>query len=229
MAASQDTGPVFVARGTARLETDPELVQLTAVIRVGGKSRVQVCSGAAERSRLCMELIDGYGEAIERYETSGLTVDPGDWDGWHREAADLWLGTVTLTITVADFAVLGELTARLAAMELTEIHGPRWGLRPDSEVFRQAMRAAVKDAVVRGREYAQALGCRLTGLVELADRGLSTTANGRPSPRIPPVGQFEEELIMEGAVLPPIGMTPERQTVEASVKARFTATAPESL
>lgn len=38
------------------------------------------------------------------------------------------------------------------------------------------MRQAVRDAVQRAREYAEALGARLVALVELADEGVQQSA-----------------------------------------------------
>jgi uncharacterized protein YggE len=58
------------------------------------------------------------------------------------------------------------------------VHGPWWQLRSSSDVYRQARMAAVGDAVRRAREYAAAFGVTLTGLLEVADRGMSSSGSG---------------------------------------------------
>ena len=73
---------------------------------------------------------------------------------------------------MGDFAVLGELVPRLAAEEMVAVTGPAWLLRPDSQTYRQVRLAAAQDAAQRAREYAEAFGGRLNGVVEAADTGL---------------------------------------------------------
>ena len=50
-----------------------------------------------------------------------------------------------------------------------------WALRPDSPVYRDARLAAARDAMVRAREYAEAFGGSIAGLIEAADAGLMTS------------------------------------------------------
>ena len=100
-------------------------------------------------------------------------------------------------MTVGDFTVLGELVPRLAAGEMVGVTGPAWRLRPGSPVYRQVRLAAARDAIQRAREYAEAFGGRVTGLVEAADTGLLGAA---PEARRAPValalagGAQESEL-----------------------------------
>jgi uncharacterized protein YggE len=85
--------------------------------------------------------------------------------------------------------------------------------------------AAARDATQRAREYAEAFGGRVTGLVEAADTGLLGAAReDRRAPRaLAPAlagGMKEPEL-------PEFDFEPARQTVHAQVEARFTMTAPQ--
>jgi uncharacterized protein YggE len=56
-----------------------------------------------------------------------------------------------------------------------------WALRPDSPFYRDARLAAARDAKVRAREYAEASGGTIAGLIEAADPAWST----RSSPTAP--------------------------------------------
>ena len=114
---------------------------------------------------------------------------------------------------------------RISDLELCELEGPWWGLRPGSPVYREARLKAARAAVTRAAEYAEAVGGTLTGLIELADTGMSGrvhmasfSARSRRSPSDEPDG---------GPAV--IDLEPESQLVEASVEARFSMTQPSSL
>jgi uncharacterized protein YggE len=135
-----------------------------------------------------------------------------------------YTGTVTTTVTVVDFTVLGELMLRLADEEQTGVAGPWWSLRPASPVYAQARRAAIDEAVGRAREYAAALGARVAGLVELSDAGLS-----RPPEPVAAGRMLRFGGAPGGAAAPELDLEPARQTVYAQVEARFTITEPTAL
>jgi uncharacterized protein YggE len=70
----------------------------------------------------------------------------------------------------------------LSDEDLVSVAGPWWALRPDRPVYRDARLAAARDAMVRAREYAEAFGGGIAGLIEAADAGLLTSAaTARPS------------------------------------------------
>lgn len=76
-------------------------------------------------------------------------------------------------LTRRNTAALGELTTRLAQLDLASVDVPWWALRPDSPVHGAARRTAVHDAVRRARAYAEALDATLVALVELSDSSLN--------------------------------------------------------
>jgi uncharacterized protein YggE len=152
---------------------EPELARLTVHLQARDADRRRTLDRLTARNTECLELIRSFGEAVEKLETTGLAVQPVLRERRRDEKVHRYQGAVRLDLTVTDFSVLGELVARLGDAELTAVQGPWWSLRHDSEVYRQARHQAVRDAVSRAKEYAEALGCRLTGLVELADEGLS--------------------------------------------------------
>jgi hypothetical protein len=86
--------------------------------------------------------------------------------------------------------------------------------------------AAARDAVERAREYAEALGSRVSGLVELADTGLLADAvSGAGQPFAPATAMRATSVI--GTPEPvTLDVEPVRQVVRASVEARFTIEPP---
>lgn len=244
---TQDASPRIEVRGEAFLETEPELAEITVVTRVDGADRGQVLDLLGERRRAYAAVLDGYGPAIARHEIRTQSVQPrpevalspagpltpvvsgplgpGNGNGGARAGTGGHLGTATLRVVVADFTMLGELVAGLAELGAAEFRGPRWMLPPGSEVYRRARRVAVRDALARGRDYAEALGCRLLRLVELADDGLTTTPVAYGSRR-GDEALVEEEMLQAGSLAPLVSVVPERQRVRVRVVARFATSTP---
>jgi len=214
--------PRVAVLGEARLEVDPEIARLSVTVSARGADRRAALDDLTRRNQRALELVKSYGEAVEKVETGAFAINPELAKG-RQERVRAYHGRVHIAVTVTDFTALGELTTRLADLELTRVDGPWWGLRPDSPVHGRARQQAVREAVQRAREYAGALGSRLVALVELAD----LAAEGEPGPPMPFAaarGRAAHPGPGEAAAL---DLEPERQTVYAHVTARFTITRPE--
>jgi uncharacterized protein len=218
-----ESQPVISVRGEAGLEVEPEIALLDVTVMAQDKDRRRALKLLAGRARAMAELIKGYGEAVEKLESGPARVHPAFRDGKGRERVTGYVGRAGFSVTVGDFTVVGELVPKLAAEEMAEVTGPVWRLRPGSPVYRQVRLAAAHDAIQRAREYAEAFGGRVTGLVEAADTGLLGAAReDRRAPRA---------LALAGGMkepgLPEFDFEPAQQTVHAQVEARFTMTAPQ--
>ncbi|MFI7604179.1 SIMPL domain-containing protein [Micromonospora sp. NPDC049366] len=205
-------GPVVTVRGEAYREVAPELARFAVTATARDRDRETTLTRLAERAAAVRVLLDGYGPAIDRRETGDLRVRPETRRATERVVA--WHGAVTTTVTVTDFATLGELMLRLADQDQVEVAGPWWSLRPDSPAHREARHAAIGDAVSRAREYAEALGARVTALIELADAGVERPMLARMA--------YAEA----GGGPPELDLDPQMQTVQAAVQGRFAITAP---
>ncbi|RLL66325.1 SIMPL domain-containing protein [Streptomyces sp. Z26] len=216
--------PRVAVRGEARLEFDPEIARLGVTVSARGVDRRGALSDLTRRNSEVLELLKGYGDAVEKLETGAFTITPELAEKGRRERVRAYHGRVRVTATVGDFTVLGELTTRLADRELTRVDGPWWALRPDSPVHRQARQQAVREAVTRAREYADALGAELVSLLELADLGAEGPG---VAPRAPGAARGAGYGGPARAAAPPeLDLEPERQTVHAHVNARFTMSPP---
>lgn len=221
--------PVISVRGEALVEADPEIARLNVQVQAMDEDRRRTLDQLVERNQRCLDLIKSYGRAVEKVETGALTITPVLRHRRREGEIRHYQGTVWIKIVVSDFTVLGELVTRLGDQERTAVEGPHWELRRDSEVYDRAAKQAAQEAIVRARSYADALGCRLTGLLELSDEGLTAHGGGRAE-----MGYdgkvFAMARTMEGAEPgepEPIDLEPETQTVRAAVEARFTASAPD--
>ena len=214
--------PVISVRGEASLEVEPEIAVVWVTVQARDADRHRAVELLAKRSGAVSGTIKGFGEAIEKLESQPVNVQPVFKDGKVRERISGYLARAGFTVTVRDFAVLGEFVAGLADAELVSVTGPEWRLRPDSPVYRAARLAAAKDATRRAGEYAGAFGGRITGLVEAADTGLLA-----PQPRNVAFAAARMTS-RSGAVdeVPTFDFEPAKQTVTAQVDARYTMTAP---
>ncbi|MEV1331883.1 SIMPL domain-containing protein [Micromonospora costi] len=206
-------GPVVTVRGEAYREVPPELARFTVTVTARDRDRETTLTRLAERAAAVRVLLDGSGPAVDRRETGDLRVRPETRRSTERVVA--WHGAVTTTVTVTDFTAVGELMLRLADQDQVEVAGPWWSLRPDSPAYREARHAAITDALARAREYAEALGARVTALLELADTGSERPMMARMAYAGGPEG---------GA--PELDLDPQPQPVHAAVQARFAISEP---
>jgi uncharacterized protein len=214
--------PVISVRGEASLEVDPEIAVVWVSVQARDPGRHRALELLAARAGTVGGTIKGFGEAIEKLESQPASVRPVFKDGRSREKISMYIAQAAFTVTVRDFAVLGDLVTGLAGAELVTVAGPEWRLRPDSPAYRAARLAAAQDAIRRAGEYAAAFGGRITGLVEAADTGLleaqSAHVQFAAARARAPAGGDEE---------PGFDFEPAKQAVTAQVEARFTMTAPQ--
>jgi uncharacterized protein len=209
--------PVVAVRGEVFREVEPEIATFAVSVTVSYRDRQETLRRLASGVDAVRAVLDEYRDGIEKRETSGMHVYPRTKGSADRVVA--YHGSVTTTVTVSDFTVLGELMLRLAGTEQAVVSGPWWALRPGSPAHRDARQAAIADALERAREYAAALGARIVRLIELADAGL----NAQPLAG----GGFRAMSLSEGAgEVPHIDLEPERQQIQASVEARFAISEP---
>ncbi|MCM9078947.1 SIMPL domain-containing protein [Streptomyces spororaveus] len=217
--------PRVAVRGEARLEVDPEIARIGITVSARGTDRRTALEDLTRRNNTALDLIKSYGDPVEKLETGAFSITPELTRHGRAERIRAYHGRVHITAELSDFTTLGELTTRLADLELTQVDGPWWALRPTSLAHGQARRQAVLEAVQRAREYAEALGANLAALVELADLGAENAAPFTPAP-----GAGMRTMAFsatEDAGPPPLDLEPQRQTVYAQVNARFTMTPPQ--
>lgn len=214
-------GPVVAVRGEATREVPPEVARFAVTVLARDKDRTATLNRLAARADAVRALIDGFGAAIERREAGSLSVRPEMKSKTGGKVA-AFVGEVTTTVTVTDFAVLGDLMMRLAAQEQASVNGPWWELRPGSPVYREVRRAAIADAISLARDYAEALGARVIALLEVADSGMR---GAQPMyARAVSLGGG-----MEDASAPSLDLDPQVQTAQAAIEARFVISSPSAL
>lgn len=223
------TRPVLAVRGEVTLEVDPEIARVEVSVAASAPDCAEARRLLAQRGAVVEQILGEFGDVIEKTESSGTRVSPqplgragpGPVAGYH--------GVIHHAVTVTGFDRLGELMARLSEPEMTEVGGPWWDLRPESQVYREARIAAVSDAVGRARDYAAAVGSQLSGLIELADTHLLSDSRGpaESRPLAGPAQRLPHRPRALAAEEPVFDLAPAVQRVRACVEARFSITEPD--
>jgi uncharacterized protein YggE len=218
---------VISVRGEALLTVEPELVDLTVVVSAQAKDRREAFERLVKRNDEVLGLLRSYGDSVDKVESSGVAVHPEVRKGGREEKVRAYRGVVRVEVSIADFAALGEIVSRIADLEAAHLEGPRWRLRRTSPVYRKARTRAVAEALTRAQDYAEALGARIIGLIELADSGLMQTEVHRaPHPVFQPRAAASGGGFGSSPEPPVLDLEPASQEVRASVEARFCATQP---
>jgi uncharacterized protein YggE len=217
-------------RGEAVVEVDPETATLDVAVGARDKDRDRALALLDQRSDAVLAVVGSFGSAVERVATAGVRIGPELKDGRGHERIAGYAATIRHAVTVVDFASLGDLLARLAELDMVDVAGPWWRLRPDSPVHASARMDAARAAVARAVEYAEALGSRVLSLVEIADTGLMSEAVPAPGsyPMAPMAAPMAAPMSAPGRVGgggggAPVSfdVEPIRQVVRANVEARF--------
>lgn len=206
-------------RGEAVLEVDPEIATFNVTVRVVERKRDDAIRELNSRMEAVRKVFDTFDAALERRETSSMWIQAKVKGRDEKQTG--YAATLRSKLVVKDLAAIGDLAGQLGALDDVTLDGPWWGLRPQSDVYRQARQAAARDAVARAGDYAAVLGATLVALIELADTGLLTEGAA--------VAQPMYAMAMRGGAPsepPSIDLEPARQTVRANVEARFQMTAP---
>ena len=213
--------PRIAVRGEAHLEVDPEIARIGVTVAARGKDRRTALDDLTRRNTTVLDLIKTYGDAVEKLETGSFSITPELKEKGRGERIHAYHGRVRITAELTDFTALGELTTRIADLDLTHVDGPWWALRLNSPAYRNARQQAVREAVQRAQEYAEALGTTLAALVELADIGAE---NAQPLTPAAPGGRMRSMsyAAAEDTAAAPLDLEPQRQRVYAQVNARFT-------
>ncbi|HLK44008.1 MAG TPA: SIMPL domain-containing protein [Thermoleophilia bacterium] len=220
-----DTSVISV-RGEATLVVDPEIADIFISFFAQARDRREAFERLVKRNDEVLSLVRSYGDAIEHFASGGLSVVPELRRG-RDEKIRSYRGSAQVNATVADFSVLGELIARLSELETVTLNGPFWRLRQTSPVYRDARTQAVSEALARARDYAAAIGCRVVGLIELSDTGMSAPMMRAARPRMVPMAAPTGGAAPGAPEPPMLDLEPQQQTVHANVEARFHATQPD--
>jgi uncharacterized protein len=201
--------PRVVVRGEAVAEVPPDAADLVVTVEVRDRRRDRAVARLAERQQELTALLDQHRDVLGPVSTDAVSVFP-ESDGTRVTGS---IATTTTRVPLTDVTAAGELAVAMARLADTALSGPHWRLSRDHPAHQQVRTDAVADAISRARAYAGALGCRLTGLVEVRDAG----ARGGPGP----------VAFALAASAPSLDLQPALQQVRGAVEVTFTMSEPD--
>lgn len=204
--------PTVTVRGEGEVEGPPELATVSAVLHAAGRSAADVTRSLAEIAQQVSAALPDL--VFDSVRTDPLQVTPV-FDRRSGVRITGYTGRYSTRLVLADFDGLSDLVVALTGLPDVQVTGPSWSLRRDSPLERQARLAAVRAAVTRAHDYANALGATLGDLLELSDTdasmgGMMPRAFAMSAPGAGPAHELDLE--------------PQPQTVTANVTARFELT-----
>jgi uncharacterized protein YggE len=206
--------PRVVVRGEAVVEVPPDAADLVVTVEVRDPRRDRALELLAARQQALAALLAEHAAALGTVSTDAVSVFPELVDGTRVGGH---VARTTTRVPIEDVAAAGELSVAVAGLRDTALHGPHWRLSRTHPAHQQVRTEAVADAVARARAYAAALGCRLSGLVEIRDVGTSAG-----SPRITTLASFTA-----ASAAPQLELQPAPQEVHGSVEVTFTMSEPD--
>ena len=216
-------------RGEATRTVAPDQAVLQATIRVRRDTKAAALSDAAHSLDGVTASLEGLGavpltpetrrspmtywvHTAETYRDRELDKATG------RQGPVQVLAAVGVNVAVRDLGRLTDVDSALAAVADLDVNWVRWEVDGENPAWRQVRAEAIEAAMVRGRDYAAALGATVLRVDQIADAGL---LGGRDAPAMGAV-----RPMAYGAAPDTLTLTAVPQELTAAVEARLIATAP---
>lgn len=230
MAGSNPTS--VSVRGDARLTVAPDVAVLTGVLRTTADTKIAALQAAASELDRLTEALGSLGGvpltvAAARPPLGWLAYSAGteaeqdhDQQTGRYGPTGRMIASVAVTVSVRAFELLERLGAALAGQESFNVQYVRWEVDPDNPSWPEVRAAAIRNAISKGRDYAEALGGSLDRLEHIADAGLLGGADDEPFARRAP----RRFAAASGAESETPSLDPVPQELIAVIDARFSAT-----
>jgi hypothetical protein len=126
--------------------------------------------------------------------------------------------SVAIVIAVRDFALLESVPAALTGQDCVDVQSVSWSVDDDNPQWALVRAEAIDAAIVKGQDYAAALGGTVIGLEHVADSGLVGGDSARGGSRA-----FAAAGLPAGGRGEDTSLDPVPQVLSATIEARFTA------
>jgi uncharacterized protein YggE len=205
--------PTVVVNGFAERTVAPDRFVMNAGISVRAADSAAAHAGLAQRFATLDQAVMALGTDDITVERSGIhSYGEG---GRNRR----WVAGRTLSVTCTDTARAAEVAGAFERIADLQLDGPHWLVDRGNPARADAQGAAVQDARERAERYAAALGGRLGRLVELQDGG-----GDMPFHAVAFAARSAEHG--DGG-LETLDLSPQQQTITASVQARWRLALPD--
>jgi uncharacterized protein YggE len=130
------------------------------------------------------------------------------------------ISSVNLVIAVRDFTLLGRVEAVLTTRDAVAVHSIQWSVDDDNPEWGHVRADAIRAALLKGQDYASALGGSVIGVEHVADAGLLGGDDHGQNTRA-----FAGAVALSaGGQSESTSLDPVPQVLRATIEARLTAT-----
>jgi uncharacterized protein YggE len=205
---------VIVVNSTAEVEATPD----EATVRLGVVRQAPTAQAAQDQTNRAVQAvladIAKLGVPAQKIQTSRLTLTPiyAPQRPDNREAPRIvtYNAANVVSIELDNLTQVGPVIDAGLNAGANQLEGVRFGLKNDTLVKERALRQAVADAKRKAETMAEALGVRLTGVLEASEGGVSIVTQDQASYRV---------LAAQAATATPV--SPGELEVRASVTVRY--------
>lgn len=165
---------------TANVKRAPDIAYITAGVNEEAKTAVAAMAAQAEAMTSMMNALKSAGVADKDMQTSNISLNPvydyveeTDANG-RRNGKQVLRGysaSNQLTVKVTNLDGLGETLDSLVAAGGNTFSGLNFALEDASNARDEARRKAVADATARAELYAEAVGMRVSRIVNISESG----------------------------------------------------------
>jgi uncharacterized protein len=231
---SEATTVVISVRGDAEQLVPPDLGTVHCMIRTVAASKAIALQDAAAAQDVLVNDLTQFGAVpftadapkqplawLTRSATTDLEYSDKR-DGSYGPTGNV-IAQLAVTLYVRDFARRDELDVLLARHEQLNVQWVGWHVDADNPGWSAVRAAAIRTAILRGRDYAAALGGSLVRIDQVADAGLLGGGDSLPEHHARGV------MLASGAAADDGGapsLDPVPQSLVAVIEARFTAAVP---
>lgn len=219
-------------RADAQLEVEPDLLRVAVSL---SRTAPDAATARHETAQLLQRLTDrlaalggatktaASGREPLTWSAQGLQVH-SDWDydeNGHRTGLERHSAVVGVLLTVRDFDLLAALQRALTGEDGIDVHSMTWEVDADNAAWAQVRADAIKAALLKGQDYAVALGGAVVAVEHIADAGLLGPA---AEARGGWIAHATAHYLKEGDSGAAPTLDPVPQTLTATIDARLTAT-----
>jgi uncharacterized protein len=237
---SEAAGVLVSVRGEARRTVPPDSAVIAGVITATRDSKADAARAAASALEVLTADLAAIGGVALSVDTlrqpltwSAHSAATREENAYDKRTGEYSLTgkmttTVSVQLTVRALDLLDVLGSRMATHEALAVREVSWHVDWDNPAWPDVRAAAIQAAIAKGRDYAAALGGRLSTVEHIADPGFlaedgqrwnsggvrftsSGGGEGSDAPSLDPVPQVLTALIEARFIADGITLTPDSQ------------------
>lgn len=191
----QATGPVIELSVTEQVESEPDMVTMSAGVTTRAPTAVEALRQNSRDMRAVIERLEALGIAERDIQTSGISLN-ADFDFDREQRRQIFRGyevSNRVSVKLDDIDDVGAILDSLVEAGATDLSGPDFGLDDDTDERAAARARAVERAQAQAQEYAALAGYDSVRLLSI---GENIRESSRPMPR-----QRGEAIMVTGSAV----------------------------